>query len=92
MKGQIDSDGRLIIERGKVDRMMVCPFTQNVLSESPSCGDWCPHFGEPRRPQELMFPELAICHGKILVFEVLNDYRKGGQNNGNDEKTNLREI
>ena len=52
MKGKIDSQGFLHIERAGVMKYQVCPLTTSQLLENdkgtPSpCGDWCPLFGEP---------------------------------------------
>ena len=49
MKGKIDSQGFLHIERAGVMKEQLCPFQS--LDTNPlygkECGDWCPLFGEP---------------------------------------------
>jgi hypothetical protein len=48
MKGMIDKNGFLHIERAGVMNKQSCPFTQVTSYERQSfqCGDWCPLFGE----------------------------------------------
>ena len=41
MKGKIDEDGNLYIERAGKMKQQFCPF------DVKPCGDWCPLFGEP---------------------------------------------
>ena len=64
MKGEIDSDGTLRIDRGAVKRKaMLCPFQESI---NGFCGDWCPHFGEP-----IFYNDewcISLCHGKTLSF------------------------
>jgi hypothetical protein len=43
MKIVIREDGTLELERAGKMRRQYCPFA----ADHPSCGDWCPHFGEP---------------------------------------------
>lgn len=88
MNAEITKEGFLRIERpgnpsGPDQRLTLCPF---VLVAGPfpwRCGDWCPHFGEPRavnagcgphQPPEGM-RVLRICHGKELTFMNLIDHR-----------------
>lgn len=77
MKGKIDKDGYLHIERNNGFRQQLCPF-----SEQANCGQWCPHFGDPeersgvplnytKNGEPIMGFDLRICHGKTLVFETL---------------------
>jgi hypothetical protein len=52
MKGKIDNNGWLRIERGGKEKLQECPYTQktfqvNNLTMREPCGDWCPLFGEP---------------------------------------------
>jgi len=69
MKGKIDNDGSLFILRGKFEKDMECP------NSFPSCGDWCPLFGEPEKTINEWFFKIGICHGKTLVFDELTDER-----------------
>ena len=62
MKGKIDSNGWLRIERGGKEKLQECPFMQrafqvNDVSIAP-CGDWCPLFDEPD------FTEIPCKYGK----------------------------
>jgi len=49
MKGKIDKDGNMCIERdSRHDGAVYCPFQQtNFWGKDVMCGDWCPLFGEP---------------------------------------------
>lgn len=84
MKGIITKDGNLKIDRGHEPETRIkisCPFQNKDVP----CGQWCPHFGEPKRIETTLLgalgPEviindgagrtLEICHGKILEFETL---------------------
>jgi len=87
MKGKIDSNGWLRIDRGGKERLQECPFMQrafevNDIAIAP-CGDWCPLFGEPKTVKLNTLHKadmkeetaLVICHGKCLVFDQLTDDR-----------------
>lgn len=80
MKGKIDSNGWLRIERGGKEKLQECPFMQrafqvNDVSIAP-CGDWCPLFGEPVDCSEGYFT-LSLCQ-KTLAFNVFTDERGKG--------------
>ncbi len=51
MKGKIRKDGSLVIYRGDKSglyQQQWCPFsTFTTVTIPTSCGQWCPHFGEP---------------------------------------------
>lgn len=53
MKGKIDSRGFLHIYRGdsnpKLYQNQVCPFSFTNNGNAKHCGQWCPHFGEPKK-------------------------------------------
>ena len=83
MKGKIDKGGSLL----KGLKYQYCPFDR----EERSCGDWCPHFGEPMSGEKFSpststvmnlnvepngLTRLDICHGKILMFDEFKDERK----------------
>jgi len=90
MKGRIDEEGFLEIQRGERIESQMCPFNTDIIVTayalgSPddlkpggaSCGDWCPLFGEPgkkRAPGDIIF--IDICQGRTLAFEKLEDRRK----------------
>lgn len=84
MKIKIDKDGRLFLDRaGKMTKQW-CPYSQS----DNSCGDWCPHFGEPE-PHEVadnpgMWPtyyhqdgeQIRLCHGTVIVGEIEDEREK----------------
>ena len=86
MKGKIDSDGGLWIERAGQLREQLCPRQQDHHSEyesdpaSIACGDWCPLFGEPvvDSISENMIRITLSCSCKIVTFRFddLTDDRK----------------
>ena len=51
MKGKIDINGWLRIERSGKEKLQECPFMQRAFEVNDiviaPCGDWCPLFGEP---------------------------------------------
>lgn len=48
MKGKIDKNGWLTIERSDTERPQLCPVAAyNPDIDFSRCGDWCPLFGEP---------------------------------------------
>lgn len=89
MKGKIDNNGWLWIERGGKEKLQECPFTQktfqvNNLTIREPCGDWCPLFGEPtiicldtiNRGDRKTETALPICHGKYLHFDEFTDEKE----------------
>lgn len=64
MIGIIDGDGWLHIGRAGYEKDQLCPFG---YAGEIRCGDWCPHFDEPRESDngEIV---IQICHGKRLLF------------------------
>ena len=73
MKGKIDTDGILFIERKQKNDEpfysdQLCPFGRG------NCGDWCPLFGEPERSFAGRGVKLQLCH-RTLEFEELEDER-----------------
>jgi len=89
MEGKITRDGALQIKRSNVLKAQHCPFT--IGEGGLDCGDWCPHFSEPREVRDDEFDRITetgrvtgntvvtaidICHNKTLYFESLTDERK----------------
>jgi hypothetical protein len=74
--GRIDRSGFLHINRAGLEKPQVCPWTIAQENKFTSCGDHCPHFGEPRRITLSGWDAiLNICHGKELIFDILTDDR-----------------
>ena len=67
MKGKIDKDGFLWIERKGEWTKQFCPFVSKVW-----CGHWCPLFGEPEMLDGK--PSLSLCR-KVLKFDFFEDAR-----------------
>ncbi len=77
MKGKIDNNGWLRIERGGKEKLQECPFMQrafqvNDVSIAP-CGDWCPLFGEPKWEIDNKAAIIEICQGNRLYFDEFTD-------------------
>ena len=84
MKGKIDKNGHLHIERAGKLKMQGCPF-----EEDSYCGDWCSLFGEPKISKWMGSPDpdaerrevnprhwdLHLCRTRLL-FDELIDERK----------------
>ena len=62
MKGMIDSNGNLRIERRGRMVTQFCPFKDGI-----PCGDHCPQFGKV--PSEST--RIDICMNRALYFETL---------------------
>lgn len=95
MKGKIDENGWLNIERAGEMKEQECPFAN-------MCGDWCPLFGEPDTTitkiafmggtlvNEKAETRLKICRAELLFDEFSDErvtdeskvcgYRKEGEN------------
>ena len=75
MKGKIDDNGTLSIERAGRMKEMEC-----ALIRERWCSDNCPHFGEPYKDDggqiTIGNSKLDICHGKTLLFDSFTDERK----------------
>ena len=76
MKGKIDKDGFLWIERKGEWTKQFCPFVGDC---NDWCGQWCPLFGEPEfidgHPRFIDgHPRLSLCR-KVLEFVSLVDER-----------------
>jgi len=67
MKGKIDKDGFLWIERKGEWTKQYCPIVNDDW-----CGQWCPLFGEPEFIDG--HPRLSLCR-KVLEFVSLVDER-----------------
>lgn len=79
MKGKIDKDGFLKIQRGDDFKDQACPFRNDILQSNiiefmpgeTNCGCWCPLFGEPKSESELVAGEtilpVSLPSGKILL-------------------------
>ena len=82
MKGKINKDGFLIIERKGTMAPVMCPFAKikikmdDRVSHSPPCGDWCAKFGEPRCSPGKSVVKLKICNGQKLRFLDFEDERQ----------------
>lgn len=71
MKGKLDKDGRLWIERGKVGlSKMFCPYS--IIEER--CGTWCPLFEEPYIIPKEKKVLLSLCE-KDWYFDDFTDER-----------------
>ena len=69
MKGKIDEDGNLYIERAGKMKQQFCPF------DVKPCGDWCPLFGEPEAEFGTKSVILHICKDKMLFLDEFTDER-----------------
>jgi len=81
MKGKIDSNGWLRIERSGKEKLQECPFTQktfqvNNLTIREPCGDLCPLFGEPRKAQIGTSIMVELCNERTLFFDEFTDERE----------------
>ena len=74
MKGKINKNGSLLIERNGKYKDQWCLYDHK--DGAINCGDWCPQFGEP---EKAVFEEnaaiLNICQKKVLVFDDFEDER-----------------
>ena len=71
MKGKINNDGYLNIERAGRMRVQYCPWNspyRNIY------GDWCPHFGEIECLDLRI--ELSCGNGRMLCFNEFTDERR----------------
>jgi len=66
MKGKIDEDGVLSIQRGSEMKEQYCHNSDNY------CSDSCPLFGEPNISKITI---LIICEDRYLQFNVFEDER-----------------
>jgi transcription elongation factor Elf1 len=73
VKGKIDRDGWLWIERAGEMKIQECPYQ----SCTAKCGDWCPHFGELEKIVEELTVYLYISCGcdKTFAFGEFTDER-----------------
>lgn len=79
LKGKIDKDGILSIERAGVMRQQMCPYSysnQLPVFSATQCGDACPLFDEPYPERGTTSVMLCICHEKRLFFKEFTDERK----------------
>lgn len=81
MKGKINAQGWLHIERAGYMKKQACPYTNVTDEDLCTCGDWCPLFGEP---YEDTFDDddgyangtcLEICSNRRLNFTEFTDER-----------------
>ena len=73
MKGKLDEDGCLWIERRGKFVKQYCADTAHLVEEKEEtvmvpCGDWCASFGEPQFVEEQKKMRLVICTG-IWMFD-----------------------
>ena len=78
MRGEIDNEGYLSIERDGEMLHAFCPFAETKQGEK--CGDWCALFSEPswdKKGSKHEDPKimLYLCHGKHHKFDELRDER-----------------
>jgi hypothetical protein len=90
MKGKIDSDDNLEIQRGEKYKEQCCLYQQEDSEGNDGpCGGWCPQFGEPEEDTDSVYDKnmvlseiptgktfLQICQGRVLEFDELIDERK----------------
>ena len=80
MKGKIDNNGWLRIERGSKEKLQECPFMQRAFEVNDiviaPCGDWCPLFEEPEPEFGTKSVILRICKDKILFFDEFTDEKE----------------
>jgi len=69
MKGKINSDGELSIERAGEMEIQYCVYREDI-----ACGHHCPLFSNFYAVNGTT--HLKICHKTTLVFEELKDERK----------------
>ena len=78
MKGKIDANGCLCLERAGQLKLQDCPYRSLVEGKYRfACGDWCPHFGEPEYDRG--FPtiiNLSCGNGRTWYFDELIDRRR----------------
>jgi hypothetical protein len=76
MKGKIDRDGSLYLERAGKLKGQFCPHQKGLMN----CGDWCPHFGEPEIEysddyEEDVYLHLTCGQGRVFAFDEFTDER-----------------
>ena len=71
MKGKIDKEGCLLVERAGKMKVQHCSFTHNITS----CSDDCALFGEPFKENAVdINTYLFICH-RTWIFDGFEDER-----------------
>lgn len=90
MKGKVDNKGTLWIERAGTMKEQACPFSNGETVRvndmeavtMNTCGDWCPHFGEPRMDiangmTEPVSPHTMVnhCKNSWWSFDEFTDER-----------------
>jgi hypothetical protein len=71
MKGKIDRDGSLYLERAGKLKGQFCPHQKGLMN----CGDWCPHFAEPTETIDYTYLCISCGCGKTFAFNELTDER-----------------
>ena len=71
LKGKINQQGLLSIERAGQMKIQYCPYHPAGLE----CGDWCPKFNEPHQVSGAQ-TNIAICGDIVLQFHTLTDNRE----------------
>jgi hypothetical protein len=82
MKGKLNENGLLLVERKGEYVTQLCPYTSfrhDGGSSAMGCGHWCPLFGESISETSVSLGTtgrtlLRVCH-KTLVFDELTDER-----------------
>ncbi len=106
MKGKIDKEGILYIERAGKLKNTYCPYQVEMIS----CCDECPLFGEPEVVKMIgggggldgsckieicngkILYFIEICNGKTLNFEELIDEREEIMKNGIYEENGITKL
>lgn len=74
MKGKIDTEGMLSIERKDKTKRQWCPYDSSEYTSR--CGDYCPLFGEPYLCVDVTGKiAIQLCRRRIL-FDELEDQRE----------------
>lgn len=82
MNIKIAVNGTLHIERPRPGNPMwieqKCPFASPDVVKLASCGDFCPHFGEPELVTGMSgrWYSLQLCHGKFLQGSITDERAK----------------
>lgn len=62
MKGRISKSHQLFIKRSNETLGQFCPYSP----QDCPCGDWCPHFSEPRSINDHDHNKNNINYGRLL--------------------------
>lgn len=84
MKGKIDNSGSFHIERHGTMKRQSCPWSVTNQFGYSTCGDWCPHFGEPGPYEVVKGDDLGLNYSLVLScgntrtfkFDMFTDERQ----------------